>query len=82
MLRVWQVLSRLLGGVAGLPAAARTQRTEALLAGARSYLEDNFTAHMQKVVATHRTQVRARGAGWGRHVGEARGTVLDMRSAR
>ncbi|KAL4437959.1 hypothetical protein ABPG77_004180 [Micractinium sp. CCAP 211/92] len=62
MLRVWQVLSRLLGGVAGLPAAARTQRTEALLVGARSYLEDNFTAHMQKVVATHRTQAALGGS--------------------
>lgn len=35
MLRVWQVLSKVLAGVGGLPAAARTQRTEALLAGAR-----------------------------------------------
>lgn len=35
MLRVWQVLTKVLAGVAGLPGAARTQRTEALLAGAR-----------------------------------------------
>lgn len=62
MARVWQVLSRLLGGVGGLPAAARTQRTEALLAGARRYLEDNFTAYMQKVVATHRTQAALGGS--------------------
>lgn len=35
MLRVWQVLTKVLAGVGGLPGAARTQRTEALLVGAR-----------------------------------------------
>jgi hypothetical protein len=59
MLRVWQVLSKVLAGVGGLPAAARAQRTEALLAGARRYLEDNFVAYMQKVIQAHRTQVGA-----------------------
>ncbi len=61
MLRVWQVLARVLAGTAGLPPSARSQRIEALLEGARKYLEDNFVAYMQKVVQTHRTQV---GKGW------------------
>lgn len=58
MARVWQVLAALLGGLGGLPAAARAQRTEALLGGARRYLEANYVAYLQKVVAAHRTQVR------------------------
>lgn len=61
MARVWQVLAAVLGGVGGLPAAARAQRGEALLAGARSYLEANCVAYMQKVVAAHRTQVGGMG---------------------
>ena len=63
MLRVWQVLARVVGGVEGLPAAARAQRGEVLLAGARRYLEDNCVAYMQKVVAAHRAQVGCTGGG-------------------
>ncbi|PSC75508.1 nuclear pore complex NUP93A-like [Micractinium conductrix] len=62
MARVWQVLARLLGGLGGLPAGARAQRSEALVAGARKYLEDNFVAYMQKVVAAHRTQAALGGS--------------------
>ncbi|KAL4859943.1 Nuclear pore complex protein NUP93A [Chlorella vulgaris] len=62
MLRVWQVLGRVLGGAAGLAPAARTQRSEALLAGARGYLEDNYVSYMQKVVAAHRAQASLGGA--------------------
>eukprot|EP00887_Chlorella_sp_A99_P000841 scaffold5.g841.t1 len=51
MLRVWRVLERLLAGLASLPAAAHTQRVEALLAGARRYLEENFQAYMSNVAA-------------------------------
>ena len=72
MARVWQVLARLLGGLGGLPAGARAQRSEALVAGARKYLEDNFVAYMQKVVAAHRTQV-----GWG-----GAGRVVSTRAGR
>jgi nuclear pore complex protein Nup93 len=55
MLRVWQVLQRQLEGVYGLSSSARLQREAALIAGGRRYLEDNFVAFMQQVVATHRT---------------------------
>lgn len=69
MLRVWQVLERVLGGVGELPATARAQRLEALLAGGVGYLEENFVAYMQSVVHTHRMQVRVRMCGglegWG-----------------
>lgn len=58
MLRVWQVLQRQLEGVYNLPgqgAPARAQREAALITGGRHYLEENFIAFMQNVVATHRT---------------------------
>lgn len=58
MQRVWAVLERVLGGVAGLPPAAKAQRVEALLAGGVRYLEENYAAYMQTVVQTHRMQVR------------------------
>lgn len=61
MARVWAVLGRALAGVAGLPASAKAQRTEALLAGGVRYLEENFVAYMQSVVQAHRMQVRAGG---------------------
>ena len=56
MLRVWQVIERVLSAAPGLPKAAVAQREEALLAGAKGYLQDNYHAYMQSVVASHRTQ--------------------------
>lgn len=55
MLRVWQVAQRQLQGIYSLPASAKTQREGLLIAGSRSYLEENFVAYMQTVVQTHRT---------------------------
>ena len=45
------------GGILSLPAVAKAQRTEALLAGAVKYLEESYVAYMQNVVQTHRMQV-------------------------
>jgi hypothetical protein len=59
MLRVWEVLQRLLAGAKGLPPSARGPSEESLLSGARRYLEDNYTAYLNGVVQAHRTQVRA-----------------------
>jgi nuclear pore complex protein Nup93 len=56
MLRVWQVLQHILERVGSLPHAAIVPRRETMVAGARGYLQENFVAYMQGVVATHRTQ--------------------------
>lgn len=56
MLRVWQVLQHNLKGVGSLPHAAIIPRREIMVAGGRGYLQENFVAYMQGVVATHRTQ--------------------------
>ena len=61
MVRVWRVLERVLAGAAGLPVAAHTQQLEALLAGSRKYLEQNFVAYMNNVVQAHRAQVQPSG---------------------
>ncbi|GAB4816873.1 hypothetical protein N2152v2_003919 [Parachlorella kessleri] len=62
--RVWQVLQHVLGsgGVLSLPAVAKAQRTEALLAGAVKYLEESYVAYMQNVVQTHRMQAALGGS--------------------
>jgi nuclear pore complex protein Nup93 len=60
--RVWQVLQRLLAGTTSLPPSARGQRETASIHGARRYLEENFQAYMQGVVAAHRSQAALGGA--------------------
>jgi nuclear pore complex protein Nup93 len=56
MLRVWQVLQHIFKRLGSLPHAAIIPRRETMVAGARGYLQENFVAYMQGVVATHRTQ--------------------------
>jgi hypothetical protein len=62
VLRLWQVAARQLEGARALPPAARAAREARALAGARRYLEDNFAAHAQRVVASHRQQAALGGS--------------------
>mmetsp|Transcript_10427 Transcript_10427/g.20614 ORF Transcript_10427/g.20614 Transcript_10427/m.20614 type:complete len:791 (+) Transcript_10427:141-2513(+) len=55
LLRLWTICQRMLAGVSDIPASAVSQKQMLMIDGVKSYLEDNFCAHMQSVVQHHRT---------------------------
>lgn len=55
MLRLWTISEKMLAKVADIPASASLQKTMLMIDGTRSYLEENFHAHMASVVQSHRT---------------------------
>ena len=58
MRMLWDVLARILAGAEGGRAESGAARTQALLAGARRYLEDGHVTYMQNTIAGNRAQVQ------------------------
>lgn len=55
LMRLWTISQRVLAHVADIPMSAVTQKNILMIQGARKYLEENFHAHMESVVQSHRT---------------------------
>ena len=55
LLRLWTISEKMLTKVTDIPASATLQKTMLMIEGSRSYLQENFHAHMENVVQSHRT---------------------------
>lgn len=55
LMRLWTISQKILERVNDIPMSAVTQKTFLMIQGAKRYLEENFHAHMESVVQSHRT---------------------------